>query len=180
MEQREIERGVEAILFALGEPVSQARLSEALEVSPEEIVRACQSLAAFYEERQAGIRLTALEDHWQLVSAPQWGPAIRSLLAGKKADKLSPAAMETLALVAYYQPVTRAAIDQMRGVDSSHSLSLLLDRELIAPCGNLDAPGRPLLYRTTTGFLRSFGLASLDELPPLPDRKDGEREEAMP
>lgn len=180
MEQREIERGVEAILFALGEPVSQVRLSEALGVSPAEIARACQSLAAFYEARQAGIRLTALEDQWQLVSAPPWGPAIRRLLAGKQADKLSPAAMETLALVAYYQPVTRAAIDQMRGVDSSHSLSLLLDRDLIASCGHLDAPGRPLLYRTTTGFLRSFGLTSLDALPPLPERRDGEREEAMP
>ena len=180
MEQQEIERGVEAILFALGEPVSQARLSQALGVPPKDIDRACRSLAAFYEARQAGIRLAALEDSWQLVSAPQWGPAIRTLLAGRKGDKLSPAAMETLALVAYYQPVTRAAIDQMRGGDSSHSLSLLLDRELIAPCGRLDAPGRPLLYRTTTGFLRSFGLASLEELPPLPERDRGEREEAMP
>lgn len=104
-----------------------------------------------------------------MVSAPRWGETIRGLLARKKPDKLSPAALETLAMVAYFQPVTRAYLDQARGVDSAHSLALLLDRELVAPCGTLDAPGRPILYRTTQVFLRTFGLSSLEELPPLPD-----------
>lgn len=169
MEQAERERAVEAILFALGEPVTTVRLARALDAPEEDILDACQALAAFYEEQARGIRLVQLEQSWQLVSAPRWGEVIRGLLARKKADKLSPAALETLAIVAYFQPVTRVYLDQARGVDSAHSLGLLLDRELIEPCGNLDAPGRPTLYRTTQTFLRSFGLSSLEALPPLPE-----------
>ena len=97
------------------------------------------------------------------------------MLERKKPDKLSPAALETLAIVAYFQPVTRVYLDQVRGVDCSHSLSLLLDRELVAPCGTLDAPGRPILYETTPDFLRAFGLTSLEDLPPLPEQ--GQKEE---
>lgn len=169
MEQNQLKSGIEAILFALGEPVGQDRLAEALNAFPHQIEEACLELARDYEDRAAGIRLIRLEEDWQLVSAPQWGDTVRHLLARRKPDKLSPAAMETLAVVAYFQPVTRVYIDQVRGVDSSHSLSLLLDRELVEPCGNLDAPGRPNLYRTTGTFLRSFGLSSLDDLPPLPE-----------
>ena len=169
MEQAERERAAEAILFALGEPVTTARLAQALDAPEEEILDACQALAAFYETQARGIRLVQLEQSWQLVSAPRWGEVIRGLLARKKADKLSPAALETLAIVAYFQPVTRVYLDQARGVDSAHSLGLLLDRELVEPCGNLDAPGRPTLYRTTQTFLRSFGLSSLEALPPLPE-----------
>lgn len=169
MKLNNLESAIEAILFALGEPVEEQRLAQALGCFPHQVAQACRSLAQDYEEREAGVRLVQLEESWQLVSAPQWGETVRGLLARKKPDKLSPAALETLALVAYFQPVTRVYIDQARGVDSSHSLSLLLDRELIAPCGSLDAPGRPILYRTTPTFLRSFGLASLEELPPLPE-----------
>ena len=169
MEQAERERAVEAILFALGEPVTTARLAQALDVPEEDILDACQGLTAFYETQARGIRLVQLEQSWQLVSAPRWGEVIRGLLARKKADKLSPAALETLAIVAYFQPVTRIYLDQARGVDSAHSLGLLLDRELVEPCGNLDAPGRPTLSRTTQTFLRSFGLSGLEELPPLPE-----------
>ena len=97
------------------------------------------------------------------------GAVIRGLLARKKPDKLSASALETLALVAYFQPVTRVYLDQARGVDSAHSLGVLLDRELVEPCGTLDAPGRPTLYRTTQTFLRSFGLSDLADLPPLPE-----------
>ena len=169
MEQKELKSAVEAILFALGEPVAQDRLAEALNVFSHQIEAACLSLSLDYEERDAGIRLIHLEESWQLVSAPRWGDTVRHLLARKKPDKLSPAALETLAVVAYFQPVTRVYIDQVRGVDSSHSLSLLLEREMIESCGNLDAPGRPNLYRTTENFLRSFGLSGLDDLPPLPE-----------
>ena len=116
-----------------------------------------------------GIRLVQLEESWQLISAPRWGAVIRGLLARKKPDKLSASALETLALVAYFQPVTRVYLDQARGVDSAHSLGVLLDRELVEPCGTLDAPGRPTLYRTTQTFLRSFGLSDLADLPPLPE-----------
>lgn len=169
MERQELESALEAILFALGEPVEEERLAQALNCFPHQISQACQTLAQHYEQVGAGIRLVRLEESWQLVSAPRWGEVIRGLLARKRPDKLSPAALETLALVAYFQPVTRVYIDQARGVDSAHSLALLLDRELVEPCGNLDAPGRPILYQTTPTFLRTFGLSSLEELPPLPE-----------
>lgn len=169
MERRELESALEAILFALGEPVEEERLAQALNCFPHQVSQACRTLADHYEQTDAGIRLVRLEKSWQLVSAPRWGETIRSLLDRKRPDKLSPAALETLALVAYFQPVTRVYIDQARGVDSAHSLALLLDRELVEPCGNLDAPGRPILYQTTPAFLRTFGLSSLEELPPLPE-----------
>ena len=180
MEQNKLQSAVEAILFALGVPVETGRLCQALETDRESVEAACRSLAESYEARVAGIRLACLEDSWQLTSAAEWGEAVRALLSRRKPDKLSPAALETLTVVAYFQPVTRVYIDQVRGVDSSHSVALLLDRELIAPCGSLDAPGRPILYRTTPSFLRSFGLSSLDDLPPLPEKEppseDGEGE----
>lgn len=169
MEQAERERAVEAILFALGEPVPTARLAQALDAEEDQVLAACQALAAFYETQDRGIRLVQLEESWQLVSAPRWGAVIRGLLARKKPDKLSASALETLALVAYFQPVTRVYLDQASGVDSAHSLGVLLDRELVEPCGTLDAPGRPTLYRTTQTFLRSFGLSDLADLPPLPE-----------
>ena len=180
MEERELKSALEAIFFALGEPVAGDRLAETLNVFPYQVEEACLALMKDYEARQAGIRLIRLEDSWQLVSAPQWGEKIRQLLARKKPDKLSPAALETLAITAYFQPVTRVYLDQVRGVDCSHSLSLLLDRELVEPCGNLDAPGRPILYRTTPAFLRAFGLVSLEDLPPLPEGLEPTEGETQP
>ena len=168
MEQR-LEGPIEAILFALGKAVETVRLAEVLEADPVDVTAACLRLQEHYERTEAGIRLIRIEEGWQLCSAPQYGELVRKLLTRKRPDKLSPAALETLAVVAYFQPVTRVYVDQVRGVDSSHSLSLLMDRELVAPCGSLDAPGRPNLYRTTEEFLRVFGLASLEDLPPLPE-----------
>lgn len=169
MEGRERNSALEAVLFALGEPVEEDRLAQALACTPQEVREACQALAQDYEARQAGLRLLRMETRWQMVSAPRYGEVIQALLARGKADKLSPAALETLALVAYFQPVTRVYLDQARGVDCSHSLALLLDRELVAPCGHLDAPGRPILYKTTPAFLRAFGLEELEDLPTLPE-----------
>lgn len=126
MERNQWESAAEAILFALGEPVEETRLAQAMGCPREAAARACQSLAQGYEAEQAGVRLVRLEESWQLVSAPQWGETIRGLLSRRKPDKLSPAALETLAVVAYFQPVTRVVIDQVRGVDSAHSLALLL------------------------------------------------------
>ncbi len=177
MEQKELCSAIEAVLFALGVPVETNRLCQALETDPETVESACRTLAESYEARDAGIRLACLDGSWQLTSGEQWGEVIRSLLSRRKPDKLSPAALETLTVVAYFQPVTRVYIDQVRGVDSAHSVALLLDRELIAPCGSLDAPGRPILYRTTPAFLRSFGLSSLDDLPSLPEKEPEPEEE---
>lgn len=165
---------IEAILFAMGEPVPVDKLALVLDCTIEEITADCEVLAADYEAGERGIRLIRLEDCWQLISAPAWGETIRTLLERKRPDKLSPAALETLAVVAYFQPVTRVYIDQVRGVDCSHSLSLLLDRELVEPCGTLEAPGRPNLYQTTPAFLRVFGLESLEDLPPLPEESPPE------
>ena len=177
MDLKQTKAAVEAMLFAHAEPVTAERLAGVLGVEEDAVSRLLLSLRDDYEAEDRGLVLLQLEDRWQLVSAPQWGETIRGLLAGKKPDKLSPAALETLALVAYFQPVTRVYLDQARGVDSSHSLALLLDRELVAPCGNLDAPGRPILYETTPAFLRTFGLSSLEDLPPLPEGlKVGEEE----
>lgn len=170
LERTEWNSALEAILFALGEPVDGERLAQALGELPKRWRQACQTLAQDYENRGAGLRLVRLENSWQLVSAPQWGEIIQGASwPGKSRTSSLRAALETLTLVAYFQPVTRVYIDQARGVDSTHSLSLLLDRELIAPCGQLGRPRRPILYRTTPTFLRSFGLASLEELPPLPE-----------
>ena len=129
MEQNKLQSAVEAILFALGVPVETGRLCQALETDRETVEAACRALGESYEARDAGIRLACLEDSWQLTSAPEWGEAIRALLSRRKPDKLSPAALETLTVVAYFQPVTRVYIDQVRGVDSAHSVALLLDRE---------------------------------------------------
>ena len=180
MEQTNWESALEAILFALGEPVEEERLAQALACTPQEAAEACQALAQRYVQTDAGLRLLRMEHRWQMVSAPQYGERIQTLLARKKPDKLSPAALETLALVAYFQPVTRAYLDQARGVDCSHSLALLLDRELVAPCGHLDAPGHPLLYTTTPAFLRVFGLTDLEDLPPLPEEQAQDGEGGMP
>lgn len=173
---QKLEGPIEAILFALGKPVETARLVEALEADPVEVNAACLRLQKRYQETESGLRLIRLEEAWQLCSDPAYGEVVRKLLTRKKPDKLSPAALETLAVVAYFQPVTRVYVDQVRGVDSSHSLSLLMERELVTPCGSLDAPGRPNLYRTTENFLRVFGLSSLEELPPLPEALTREAE----
>jgi segregation and condensation protein B len=177
MEQQELDSAldsaIEAILFALGSPVTTDKLAPGAEADGEAVRAACRRLAEGYENRGAGIRLIALDDSWQLVSAPQWAEAVERTRARKGPDKLSPAALETLTLVAYFQPITRAKLDQMRGVDSAHSLSLLLDRELVEPKGRLEAPGRPTLYGTTPAFLRAFGLERLADLPPLPPQAEG-------
>lgn len=116
-----------------------------------------------------GIRLVRLDTSYQLCSAPEFAPYIRKTLENRKPARLSQPALEVLAVIAYYQPVTRAYVDQIRGVDSAYTVGLLLERELIEECGRLAVPGRPILYRTTKNFLRSFGLSSLEELPELPD-----------
>jgi len=160
---------VEAILFAAGESVPVSRIAKALGSTEEEIFRIARLLADDYAFRQRGIRLLCMEDRLQLCSAPEFSEDIVRVLEKRKPSRLSPTALEVLSIVAYYQPVTRAYIEQLRGVDSSYTVSLLQQRGLIEPCGRLDAPGRPTLFRTGENFLRAMGLRSLEELPPLPD-----------
>ena len=173
MARSEIEAAAEAVLFASGEPVESERLCAALEAKRADVEKALQRLGDGYAFERRGIRLLHIEDSWQLCSAPEYAEQIRSVLEIRKPAKLSPPALEALAIIAYYQPATRARVDQIRGVDSAYTVSLLLQRKLIEECGRLQVPGRPRLYRTTNQFLRSFHLSSLDDLPPLPELNGG-------
>ena len=165
---------IEAILFAAGDSVPIARLSLILGVSEEEISAAAAELQEQYSSQQRGMRILRLEDNLQMCSAPEFAPYIGKVLEQRKAPALSQPALETLAVVAYFQPVTRAYVEQVRGVDSSYTVGMLCERGLIEECGKLEAPGRPSLFRTTDVFLRTMGISSLSQLPPLPDMSNGE------
>ena len=168
MELKEIESAIEGILFAAGEPVGVERICLALELDRATVDAVCQRLADAYSYERRGIRLVKLDSSYQLCSAPEFAPYIRKAFESRRPARLSQPALEVLAIIAYYQPVTRAYVDQIRGVDSSYTVGLLLERDLIEESGRLAVPGRPILYRTTKTFLRSFGLSSLEELPELP------------
>lgn len=168
MEHEELLSVIEAILFAAGDPVPASRIALVTGEETQTIVSAARELAAAYEENRCGMRLVQMNDLLQLCSAPEYADFIRRALEQRKPPKLSQPALEVLAIVAYFQPVTRAYIDQVRGVDSSYTVGLLLERGLIEECGRLQVPGRPRLYRTTKKFLRDFHLGSLEELPEMP------------
>lgn len=168
MDLKEIESAMEGILFAAGEPVGVERICMSLEVDRDTVDSVAKRLMDYYSYERRGIRLIRLDTSYQLCSAPEYAALIRKTFESRKPARLSPPALEVLSIIAYYQPTTRAYVDQVRGVDSSYTVSLLLDRELIEECGRLAVPGRPILYRTTSTFLRSFGLSSLEELPELP------------
>ena len=168
MELKEMEAALEAILFAAGEPVHVDRICMTLEMDRETVDAVCQRLAEQYSYERRGLRLIRMDDSYQLCSAPEYASLIRKAFESRKPAKLSQPALEVLSIIAYYQPVTRAYIDQVRGVDSSYTVGLLLERELIEEAGRLAVPGRPIQYRTTKNFLRSFGMSNLEELPELP------------
>ena len=168
MELKELEGTIEGILFAAGEPVPVERISLTLEQDKETVDSVCQRLADQYGYERRGIRLVKLENSWQMCSAPEYADSIRKTLESRKPAKLSQPALEVLSIIAYFQPVTRAYIEQVRGVDSSYTVGLLLERGLICEAGRLSVPGRPMQFKTTKNFLRSFGLSSLDDLPELP------------
>ena len=165
---------IEAILFAAGESVPAARLSLILGAGEEEVLAAAEELREKYEREQRGMRILRLDDRLQMCSAPEFAPYISKVLEQRKPPMLSQPALETLAVVAYFQPVTRAYVEQVRGVDSSYTVSALCERGLIEECGRLEVPGRPAIFRTTDVFLRTMGISSLAELPPLPDMTNGE------
>lgn len=173
MEVKELESALEGVLFAAGEPVAVERLCLGLEVDRPTLDAVAQRLMDKYSYDRRGIRLVKLDTSYQLCSAPEFAGYIRKTLESRKPARLSQPALEVLAIIAYYQPVTRAQVDQIRGVDSAYTVGLLLDRKLIEACGRLQVPGRPRQYRTTQTFLRSFHLESLEELPPLPGVEDG-------
>lgn len=168
LEMNELCSAAEAILFASGEPVHIDRICLALELDRRSAEQVLGRLGDYYAFERRGIRLIRMEDTWQLCSAPDYADQVRRAFEIRKTAKLSQPALEVLTIIAYYQPTTRAYVDQLRGVDSAYTVGLLLDRKLIEECGRLQVPGRPRLYRTTKNFLRAFHLSSLEDLPELP------------
>ena len=165
---KELEAAIEGILFASGEPVAIDRICLALDLDKETAEMLLRKLEDHYAYERRGIRLVRMDDAYQLCSAPDYAEAIRKAFEIRKSAKLSQPALEVLTIIAYYQPTTRAYVDQVRGVDSSYTMGLLQERKLIEECGRLQVPGRPRLYRTTKEFLRVFHLSSLEELPEMP------------
>lgn len=165
---REHRSAIEAILFASGEPVSVSRIAEVIEVDLPTARKLLQQLSDDYENRESGLRVLKLEDAYQMTTAKEYASHIRAALDLRRNQPLSQAALEVLAIIAYNQPVTRAFMEQIRGVDCSGVVSTLCEKELIEEAGRMDLPGRPIAFRTTANFLRCFGLSSLDYLPALP------------
>ncbi|MBQ8524153.1 MAG: SMC-Scp complex subunit ScpB [Clostridia bacterium] len=164
------ERIIEAVLFAAGHPVEYAKLAEAMNISLPLCKRIVSDFAEKYnncEDISRGIMMVLFPDSCQICTREEYGAYIRSALGIRRGGHLSNSSLEVLAVVAYNQPVTRAFIDTVRGVDSSYAVSSMVEKKLIEPCGRLDVPGRPMLYRTTDNFLRVFGLSSVSELPDI-------------
>ena len=174
MESEELQRAIEAILFASGERVEVSRLAAALEADENEIVSAADALADELAFERRGIRILKLENGYQMVSSGEMADFVTRALETRKPPKLSSSQLETLTIIAYYQPATKAMVEQIRGVDSAYSVSALLNKKLIEEAGRLNVPGRPIQYKTTPDFLRTFGLSSLEELPPIEKVSFGE------
>lgn len=176
MNMKELQNALEAVLFAVGEPIELERLSQALEVDEILLGQVLENLRASYDERDGGLCILKLDDKYQICSKKQYAEPIRKVLEIKRNAPLSQAAFEVLAIIAYNQPVTKAFVEQIRGVDCSGVISTLCQRELIEEKGRLDLPGRPLIYGTTPNFLRCFCLSSLDDLPAVPEKESANKE----
>ena len=167
MEQIELQRAIEAILFAAGERIELSRLAMVLETDEKEVQAAADALADTLAFNRRGIRILRLEKGYQMVSSGEMADYVTKCLETRKPPRLSSSQLETLTIIAYYQPATKAMVEQIRGVDSSYSIAALLNKKLIQDAGRLNVPGRPIQYRTTSDFLRTFGLSSLEELPAI-------------
>ena len=167
METEQLKRAIEAILFAAGERMDISRLSAVLETDEADIEAAADELANELAFARRGIRIVKLEKGYQMVSSGEMADYITRALETRKPPKLSASQLEALTIIAYYQPATKAMVEQIRGVDSSYSISALMNKKLICEAGRLNVPGRPIQYATTPDFLRTFGLSSLEELPEI-------------
>ena len=174
MELTELQRAIEAILFAAGERIEVSRLAAVLETDEKDIIAAADAMADDWAFERRGIRILKLEKGYQMVSSGEMAEFVTKALETRKPPKLSSSQLETLTIIAYYQPATKAMVEQIRGVDSSYSVSALMNKKLIEEAGRLNVPGRPIQYRTTPDFLRTFGLESLEELPPIEKISFGE------
>ncbi len=178
MEKEELQRILEAILFAAGERVEISRLAFTLEADEADIIAAADDLANKLAYDRRGVRIIRLDKGYQMVSSGEFADYVTKCLETRKPPKLSASQLEALTIIAYYQPATKAMVEQIRGVDSAYSISALLNKKLIEEAGRLNVPGRPIQYRTTPDFLRTFGLSSMEELPPIDKISFGEPLEA--
>lgn len=170
---------IEAILFASGASVEVSRIAEALEISEKQAIEYAEALIEEYKAADRGITILRLDNSFQMISNKEYAPQIRTVMDLRRNTPLSQAALEVLAVVAYNQPVTKAFVEQVRGVDCSGVIGSLTSKDLIEEKGRLELPGRPLLYGTTENFLRCFNLQSLDDLPPLPEDEKKDEPEAQ-
>ena len=169
-DKQKLKSVLEAVLFASGEPLDIEKTAKTLLVDKESLENCLSEMMEEYKNDTHGIELLNLAGKYQFATKEEFAPEIRAVLSMKKNTPLSSAAFEVLAIVAYNQPVTKAFIEQVRGVDCSGVIATLCQRNLIEEHGRLDLPGRPLLYCTTDNFLRCFEISSLDELPELPEK----------
>ncbi len=174
MERGKLKSAVEAVIFACGTPVEAERIAQALEIKTSEAEAICSELADEYARDKRGIRIVRLNKSYQMCSVEEYSGVIRTVMDLRRNTPLSQAASEVLAVIAYNQPVTKAFIEQVRGVDCSGVVSSLVSRQLIEEKGRLELPGRPLVYGTTEHFLRCFNISSIEELPPLPNDEENE------
>ena len=169
-----VKAAIEAILFANGSSVETKRIAQALEITEGQAEEHISALIDDYNSADRGITIIKLDDAYQMVSCKEYAPQIRTVMDLRRNTPLSQAALEVLAVVAYNQPVTKAFVEQVRGVDCSGVIGSLTAKGLVEEKGRLELPGRPLLYGTTENFLRCFNINSLEELPPLPETENEE------
>ncbi len=177
MDMTQVAQTIEAILFAIGDAVEIGDIASSLEISEEDVKKGATALSERYEKSASGIRLIEIANCYQLASNPSCYDYIKKVSQIKKQSGLSSAAIETLSIIAYNQPVTKGTVEFIRGVDSSYSVNRLIERGLIDELGRAETPGRPILYGTTMEFLRTFGLKTLEDLPPLPEKGMSEEED---
>lgn len=174
MEAEKLKPAIEAILFACGTPAELTKIAQALEIKEEKAEELLKSLMDDYSSRKSGIKIVRLGKSYQMCTEKEYAKIIRTVLDLRRNSPLSQAALEVLAIIAYNQPVTKAFVEQIRGVDCSGVVSSLVARELIEEKGRLELPGRPLIYGTTENFLRCFNVSDVSELPPLPQKNSDE------
>ena len=164
-----LKAAIEGILFVMGDAVSLTTLSKAVGADTDQVEEALQSLQKAYEEEGRGIRITKLNESYQMASAPEIYPYLVKIAKEPKKRVLTDSLLETLSIIAYRQPVTKAEIEKIRGVSSDHAVNRLVEYDLAQEVGRLDAPGRPMLFGTTEEFLRSFGISEISDLPEPPE-----------
>ncbi|MCF6465110.1 SMC-Scp complex subunit ScpB [Clostridium sp. Cult2] len=179
MDKREIKAIVEALLFIWGEPLSLKDISDILEIESNEVKEILDEMIDEFNYNRRGLKIVRTENYYQLSTRPEHHPWINKLTQGKNFKNLSNAALETLSIIAYRQPVTRNEIEAIRGVRCDKAIETLLNKDLIEEKGRLERTGRPIIYGTTNEFLRYFGLEDLDDLPPIKEFEFNDEDENL-